>query len=199
MTMTKNNDNKAENTIQSSNTSAGAQNLPKSIVLDKWKDSGFTWQGKISPTQFSRLAQVLDTSVEQQPLELDCRLEKTQGVLWLDFDIQGEISLTCQRCLAPYALDVTSAHHIALLEDEAQASILDDEVDYVLLDEITEDQRGEILLPLANILEDEILLDVPLSPKHEDCEMATEQVGELPEEENENPFAALAALKGKLQ
>lgn len=86
-----------------------------------------------------------------------------------------------------------------MLEDEAQASILDDEVDYVLLDEITEDQRGEILLPLANILEDEILLDVPLSPKHEDCEMATEQVGELPEEENENPFAALAALKGKLQ
>jgi uncharacterized protein len=40
---------------------------------------------------------------------------------------------------------------------------------------------------------------MPLAPKHDDCEMSVEQFGEIPEEEEgENPFAALSALKGKL-
>ena len=37
-----------------------------------------------------------------------------------------------------------------------------------------------------------------MAPKHDDCEMAVDQVGDIPEEETENPFASLAALKGKL-
>ena len=48
-------------------------------------------------------------------------------------------------------------------------------------------------------MEDELLLKIPLAAKHDDCEMAITQVGELPEEQEvENPFAALVALKGKL-
>ena len=47
------------------------------------------------------------------------------------------------------------------------------------------------------MIEDELLVDLPLAPKHDDCEMAVTEVGELPEAvaEKENPFAVLASLK----
>ena len=70
--------------------------------------------------------------------------------------------------------------------------------DYLILDEIITEPAPESLLPVKKLVEDEILLKTPLAPKHEDCEMVTDQVGDIPEEEVENPFAALASLKGKL-
>ena len=107
--------------------------------------------------------------------------------------------LTCQRCLQPVATSLTDDYDIALLEDESQASLVDEEQDYLLLEEIVDNQTPERLLPLKKLIEDELLLKMPLAPKHDDCEMSVEQFGEIPEEEEgENPFAALSALKGKL-
>ena len=80
--------------------------------------------------------------------------------------------------------------------------MVDEADDYLLLEELLADQpenkKGDRLLPLKKLVEDELLLDIPLSAKHDDCEMAVEQVGEIIEQEPENPFAALEALKGKL-
>ena len=96
-------------------------------------------------------------------------------------------------------IELTDDYDIALLNDDSQIRLIDDEQDHLLLDEIITEQTPERLLPLKKLVEDEILLKVPMAPKHDDCEMATTQFGEIPEEaESENPFAALAALKGKL-
>ena len=68
-----------------------------------------------------------------------------------------------------------------------------------MLEEIVTEQSPERLLPFKKLVEDEILLKTPMAPKHDDCEMSVEQFGEIPEEEEtENPFAALASLKGNL-
>ena len=75
-----------------------------------------------------------------------------------------------------------------------------EEQDYLLLEEVVDHQFPQRLLPLKKLFEDELLLKTPLAPKHDDCEMSVEQFGDIPEEEeSENPFAALSALKGKLQ
>lgn len=177
---------------------ASGSKLPVEVSLDKWAEAGFNWTGQVAPTDFARLHSVLSDEHSQAPLGIEVTLSKTNNVLNLDFNLTGEVWLTCQRCLNPVAYNLTGDHQIALLADESQVRLLDEEDEYLLLAEILDEDGKDNLLPLAQLIEDELLLEIPLSPKHDDCEMVVDQVGEIEEEAEESPFAALAALKGKL-
>ena len=173
--------------------------MPESISLDKWADTGYEWSGEVEPSVFKRLALILATEHEQEEIQLSASLYRRNNVLHLAFTLTGQVWLTCQRCLQPVAIDLSDDFNIALLEKESQVRLVNEEQDYLLLDEIITEQSPEKLLPFKKLVEDEILLKTPMSPKHDDCEMTVEQFGEIPEEEEtENPFAALASLKGKL-
>lgn len=173
--------------------------MPEHISLDKWADTGYEWAGEVEPSSFQRLATVLSTDHEQTKTQLDANLYRRNNVLHLAFTLTGNVWLTCQRCLQPVAIDLSDDYNVALLENESQVRLVNEEQDYLLLDEIITEQSPERLLPFKKLVEDEILLKTPMAPKHDDCEMTVEQFGEIPEEEeSENPFAALASLKGKL-
>ena len=173
--------------------------MPEHISLDKWADTGFEWSGEVDPNSFERLATTLSAEHDQSNTQLNAELYRRNNVLHLAFTLKGDIWLTCQRCLQPIAIDLSDDYNIALLENDSQVRLIDEEQDYLLLDEIVTEQSPERLLPFKKLVEDEILLKIPMAPKHDDCEMSVEQFGEIPEEEeNENPFAALASLKGKL-
>ena len=173
--------------------------MPEHISLDKWADTGYEWSGEVKPNSFDRLATTLSTEHEQSDIQLNANLYRRNNVLHLAFTLTGDVWLTCQRCLQPIAIDLSDDYDIALLENDSQVRLVKDEQDYLLLDEIVTEQSPERLLPFKKLVEDEILLKTPMAPKHDDCEMSVEQFGEIPEEEEgENPFAALASLKGKL-
>ncbi len=173
--------------------------MPEHISLDKWADTGFEWSGEVDPNSFERLATTLSAEHDQSNTQLNAELYRRNNVLHLAFTLTGDVWLTCQRCLQPVAVDLSDDYNIALLENDSQVRLIDEEQDYLLLDEIVTEQSPERLLPFKKLVEDEILLKIPMAPKHDDCEMSVEQFGEIPEEEeNENPFAALASLKGKL-
>ena len=173
--------------------------MPEHISLDKWADTGFEWSGEVDPNSFERLATTLSAEHDQSNTQLNAELYRRNNVLHLAFTLTGDVWLTCQRCLQPIAIDLSDDYNIALLENDSQVRLINEEQDYLLLDEIVTEQSPERLLPFKRLVEDEILLKIPMAPKHDDCEMSVEQFGEIPEEEeNENPFAALASLKGKL-
>jgi len=173
--------------------------MPDNISLNKWEDTGFEWAGEEAPSSFERLATILASEHEQSNIVLNTTLYRRNNVLHLAFTLTGEVWLTCQRCLQPIAIDLSDEYDIALLDNESQIRLVNEEQDYLLLDEIVTEQSPERLLPFKKLVEDEILLKMPMAPKHDDCEMSVEQFGEIPEEEEtENPFAALASLKGNL-
>lgn len=173
--------------------------MPDNISLNKWEDTGFEWAGEVAPSSFERLTSILTTEHEQSNLSLKANLYRRNNVLHLAFNLTGDVWLTCQRCLQPVAIELTDDYDIALLDNESQIRLIDEEQDYLLLEEIITEQSPERLLPFKKLIEDEILLKTPMAPKHDDCEMSVNQFGEIPEEEeSENPFAALASLKGKL-
>ncbi|KAA0924849.1 DUF177 domain-containing protein [Psychrobacter sp. ANT_H56B] len=173
--------------------------MPDNISLNKWEDTGFEWAGEEAPSSFERLATILASQHEQSNIVLNTTLYRRNNVLHLAFTLTGEVWLTCQRCLQPIAIDLSDEYDIALLDNESQIRLVNEEQDYLLLDEIVTEQSPERLLPFKKLVEDEILLKTPMAPKHDDCEMSVEQFGEIPEEEEtENPFAALASLKGNL-
>lgn len=195
--------NTKSSVIQSDNSNSKkapvSTSMPEHISLDKWADTGYEWAGEVQPRAFERLAATLAAEYEQAKTQLNASLYRRNNVLHLAFTLNGEVWLTCQRCLQPVAIDLSDDYNIALLEDDTQIRLINEEQDYLLLDEIITEQSPERLLPFKKLVEDEILLKIPMAPKHADCEMSVEQFGEIPEEEEaENPFAALASLKGKL-
>ncbi len=194
-------DSKLSN-LKNSNTEKSALQLPNHVNLEKWEDVGYTWSGTITPRILTRLVDIVPEEYQDKAIDLKCELKKQGQLLTLIMQFSGDIWVTCQRCLTPLNIDITHDAELILLQREEQQGLVDESDDYLLLEELLaeqpENKKGERLLPLKKLVEDELLLDVPLSAKHDDCEMAVEQVGEIIEEEAENPFAALEALKGKL-
>ncbi|HZW22683.1 YceD family protein [Noviherbaspirillum sp.] len=108
----------------------------------------------------------------------------------LDLAVSGTVNLMCQRCLTPFAFEIDSGATIILAQDEASA----DEIDAQLADESVEVIVGSHNFDVAQLVEDEALLTIPLSPKHEVCPGLTVQEA-APEGKKESPFAVLKKLK----
>ena len=110
--------------------------------------------------------------------------------IWLHLQASTEVSLSCQRCLKPVQEALTLERSIQFVPDEAAAAELDADAEHDVL-ELTRS------LDLAELIEDELLLALPLVPRHEVCpEPLPRPLGEPDAvSERPNPFAALAALK----
>ena len=109
------------------------------------------------------------------------------GEFMLHLEVSGVIPLACQRCLEaiPFDLDVDSL--LELVPAGAELS----------QDELEDDTRDflpvERELDVVEVVEDEILLALPVAPRHEKCGLP----GAADAGERINPFAKLAGLKGK--
>lgn len=74
--------------------------------------------------------------------------------------IEGQVPVTCQRCLADFALPVAHRTIAVLAKSEADADALDATSD----DEVLVADRP---LDPAELIEDELLLTLPYAPTHE--------------------------------
>lgn len=171
--------------------------LVKFIDLARWEhnnDNHYHWEGKVSLKDLLRIYALGDEHHDNdQPLDVILDIQKKGDVVFWQLNTTGVLWQTCQRCLDPVAVSLAVDSELALLEDENHVALLDEGTEIILIDELTDDNK----LWLLSMIEDELLVDLPLAPKHDDCEMAVTEVGELPEAvaEKENPFAVLASLK----
>jgi len=116
----------------------------------------------------------------------------TQGTHFLDVSVVGQCQLRCQRCLEvlDYSLQLETR---LLLRDQASLDALEDKVAVGEEEEI-DSILADTHLNVLDMLEEEILLSLPIAPKHEFgvCQAAD---GENAHKEEKNPFAVLAKLK----
>ena len=118
--------------------------------------------------------------------------------VWLHLQAQATVPLTCQRCMGVVEtpVDVDQWYRFVANEDIAMAE--DDQSEEDLL--VMEPQFN-----LLAVLEDELLMALPLVPMHEECPVTPKlQAGDIAEEgaadepgKKPNPFAVLAQLKTK--
>lgn len=169
---------------------------PKNILFEKWADIGFSWEGDVPVREFARLADCLNlVAQDTHPnLAIKAVLSKKDGTVWLDFAIKGVLCFDCHRCLDVMTTSIDDKHQMAIVcRDDEIASLEQQEADYVLWSEVSLDGR---MLPLFDVIEDELLLSLPLSSTHADCQMSIDMTDDLPVSEvKENPFAILASLK----
>lgn len=111
--------------------------------------------------------------------------------LWLHLSLDAQVPQICQRCLSEYLELVQVDRWFRLVADEATAAVEDEasEEDVLVL---------EHRFNLHELLEDELIMALPLIPMHDVCptqvRMSAGELDEVPVEKP-NPFAALAALK----
>lgn len=179
-------------------TTPTTRQMPANILLEKYKDIGFFWQGEVLASDLPRLIDELSAKQADNPtLAISCRLQTTDGITRLHFDIVGKLWVACHRCLEATSIDVTGKYGTAILPNANSETLakLDEDEDYVLFEELTDTRY----LPLLDLLEDELLLALPTITTHNDCQALIEFFDEDEvAEEKDNPFAVLADLKGKL-
>lgn len=182
-----------------------ANTFPAQIEPFKWAEQGFTWSGSLPLSRFARIAREAVGSINDQLINIDCKLsmDAYHRIVWLDGHIDTKVPMECQRCLGTVETHLVSDFHLALIDDESLIERLDEDADFIVLGESESSKKGDFDTPasidLLALLEDELLLLMPLSPKHDVCEHKHQPASQdVVEEKRDNPFDVLASLKGKL-
>jgi uncharacterized protein len=176
---------------------------PRALRLRPLCSRGAQLQGKVPLAALTRLGESFVAAADgSASWQLVCSSKAVAGgeaEWWVLLRAEAVVPLLCQRCLAPMAQALTVNRAIRFVEDEDLAARLDEELE----DDV-------LCLPPAldvqALLEDELILGLPLVPKHEtSCpqpllpasRLSSERAGVLlqasPDEPH--PFAALEALK----
>lgn len=116
----------------------------------------------------------------------------TQPDVWLHLQANTAVWLQCQRCLQPLREALGVDRSFRFLRDERLAA------------EEDSDSEEDVLaltrsLNLRELVEDELILGLPLVPRHEVCPQPlvapSDAAAEPQPEQRPNPFAQLAVLK----
>jgi uncharacterized protein len=140
--------------------------------------------GSAAVADLPRLAEVLADDQGR----LDCRLSGSrdgEGKSWLMLEVSGSLDLVCQRCLQRLVFPVDIQARLLLVQPGQpwpDEELVDDGYDAVAAD--------REMVPLS-LVEDEVLLALPVAPMHDVCTTPALEV----EEHEPSPFAALAKLK----
>jgi uncharacterized protein len=148
--------------------------------------AGGRLQGAWPVTEFQRLRDALLSDAGSLRYELR-GVPDEQGHPALRLKVEGTLQLACQRCLAPLAwpLRIESTLRLAVTQAEVDAEPLEAEGP----ESIVAGKEMQVRM----LVEDEVLLALPLAPRHESCTGAARGAQA---DVRQGPFAGLRGLIG---
>lgn len=159
--------------------------------LNPWKlaAAGGGLQGEIPVRDMARLKPLLSTADSTVSLTLQGGVDD-QHIHFIAGHVKTAVKVICQRCLHPMPLPLAADFRLGLVRAQDQAGSLPEEYDPLVAPD------GE--LAVADLLEDELILALPLAPRHEELSQCQENgyisSGDPGITETRHPFAALAPL-----
>lgn len=117
-----------------------------------------------------------------------------QPSVWMHLRAELDLPVGCQRCLGPVVVPLEVDRWFRFVADESTAEAEDDQSDE---DVLALEPKPDLLA----LIEDELLMAMPLVPMHDICPQPLSlSAGAAPEQEalaeaRPNPFATLARLK----
>ncbi|MDB5890617.1 MAG: hypothetical protein JWP47_1448 [Polaromonas sp.] len=177
---------------------------PSRLNLMSFARETSTLSGAVPLQKMERLAEEVQRLEHDLTIKWEARGElrpatgasgSGDDAVWLHLHAQTVLPLTCQRCMAPVETPVQVDQWYRFVETEDIAMAEDDASEEDLL--VMEPQ-----FDLLALLEDELLMGLPLVPMHDECPpgTATAVRQRTPTEERTpkpNPFAVLSVLKKK--
>ncbi|OCQ52712.1 hypothetical protein Ppb6_02056 [Photorhabdus australis subsp. thailandensis] len=166
--------------------------LPLTIDALRAAQKRLDYNGSYSPEQVLRIAESVVSVDNDVDSVLSFQIDNQRlAVVRGHSDV--DVTLECQRCGGNFSHHVHITYCFSPVVNDEQAEALPEEYEPIDVDGF-----GEI--DLLAMIEDEIILSLPVVPVHdsEHCEVSDAEMvfGELPPEaEKPNPFAVLASLK----
>lgn len=137
--------------------------MSEQVVIDplEFALAGASLDGVIDLARLDRLRDVLRDNAGAVSYSLRGAIN-SEGEPTLELDLAGSLTLECQRCLSDLRFPLQLHEALIVVESEGE------------MDRITaEDDRECILardkLSVPELVEDEILLGLPISARHSDC------------------------------
>lgn len=166
--------------------------------------TGAQWDGSVPLAALPRLRASLlaEAGGPATALRFACDSgPDSQGRPALRLQLHAVLPLRCDRCGAALHFALASHSSFYFVETEAQlaAIAIDDTPEEALL--------GSRHFDLAELIEDEAILQLPISPRHDRCPPAAVAAGRTaapapapaPGAQRPHPFATLAGLRERLQ
>ncbi len=156
----------------------------KHIDTARFCKDGASLSGVLSEAQLPRLAaEVLPTTGFSAAWE-------AQGVSpdYLNLTLKATVQMRCQRCLGAMVEVIDVSYRFQFVTDEATAQAMDESSDEV--DTLVHSRQFD----LQEMVEDEMLMALPLVCLHENCPEAG-VAAFLPVDTKPNPFSILKNLK----
>lgn len=151
--------------------------------------AGAKQQGALPLSSFPRLGDLLVSDAGQAAYAVE-GVRDAWGRPSLEVKVQATLQVRCQRCLEPMALEVDTESLLVLAATQAEI-----EADVVGPDAPDRVVAGKDM-PLADLVEDELILALPYAPRHESCTAAQGTQVEKRVETKSSPFAGLKDLLG---
>lgn len=170
---------------------------PRKLAVLNFSKTGSSLEDTVPLTQLDRLQEFHQSGAEVAQVHYqasgEMRVSSTgKPVPWLRVAANTRLKLVCQRCLAPVDEEISFEREFRFVESEEQAQIEDEDAEEDVL-ALSPD------FDLVDLVEDELLMALPASPKHVVCPQPVKlRVADADFQEPEdkpNPFASLAGLK----
>jgi uncharacterized protein len=170
--------------------------LPSQIDIRKLVTKGVEIKAEVPISSLPRIVDLLADDSGSLTVELEF-YKDDQRLRRLDGKISGSVDMVCQRCLEPVAVEVGFEFKLAVVWSEENAQRLPASIEPLIV--------GEELYDLADVVSDELILNLPFVNYHEaaDCKQQVGYVSSDPEvserisevAEKDNPFQVLENLK----
>ncbi len=158
--------------------------LPEHI--DPWSLTGQSLCGAVALTGMTRLRELVHAMHGKATVDLRFGRDE-QALHTIEGAVEAVVELICQRCMQPYRCTLKTRPRLGLLLSEHQAQSLPADYDPLIVVD------G---LDLTELVEDELILALPLIPRHPDGVCVLPLLGSAPaaESDTRRPFADLGRL-----
>ena len=157
-------------------------------------EKGARLSGELPVKGMARLVEMCRDDQGSVRVDLQFERDPNDGLRSLHGTIEARISATCQRCMEPMTLLLSAHPHLLLLRPGERDDLM---------------ESGNALsverpITLGSLVEDELLLSMPMVPMHPIEECHAQEMRKPPRQQNRErdeeknsakPFSRLAALK----
>lgn len=162
--------------------------IPTHVDPRRFAERGLTFSDSLPLAQFERVAALLEKTSGNLEASLTFSRD-AQNLVVVDMQLAAGVCLQCQRCLEGVDLDVGGTYRYAVVKPGADTSLIPSDYDILEL--------GDEPLDALGLMEDELLLALPIVPMHEkgQCSPPANRAQAEEQASRPNPFSILSQLK----
>lgn len=164
--------------------------IPLQVEPRKLVDRGISFTGELPLGRFERLAELMTSTAGSVRVNVAFERDAQRHAV-MQLELDADIAMLCQRCLEEVVISVAGRYDYVIVGQGSDTEMLPRSYDVLEL--------GDEPLDLLTLIEDELLLCLPVVPMHprDECRHPPGYVEPEPDDgqAKANPFSVLAQLK----